>query len=153
MSQKILFHTLTGAWMALVKSFQSHFTTFSIHAFVKDNDEMKQVPLAFVVISGKKKLDYKRVVTAIKTLIPSKINLKCIVADFESALWKSVPSVFPTVPIRGCVFHWTQAIWRKIQALGLAPTYRDCKGSHTYMRKIMALPFLVLVCVLTTFIK
>jgi len=40
------------------------------------------------------------------------------VMDFEASLWKAVESVFPDQTRRGCVFHWTQAVYRKIQALG-----------------------------------
>jgi hypothetical protein len=36
--------------------------------------------------------------------------------------------VFPSLPslksIQGCVFHWTQAIWRKVQAVGLTTPYQ-----------------------------
>ena len=38
---------------------------YSIHSFVKQNGEVKQVPLAFVLMSGKRKHDYRRVLTAV----------------------------------------------------------------------------------------
>ena len=38
-----------------------------------------------------------------------------VVADFESG----VKSRLPQVTLRGCAFHWGQAVWRKIQELGL----------------------------------
>ena len=47
------------------------------------------------------------------------------------------------VPRRhGCVFHWTQAVWRHVQSLGLAQTYMERKGVYSFVRLILALPFL-----------
>ena len=33
----------------------------TVHGFMKSGDEMKQVPLMFVMISGKRKQDYRKV--------------------------------------------------------------------------------------------
>ncbi len=115
---------------------------YSIHAFVKQNGDVKQVPLVFVLMSGKRKCDYRRVLKAVQNLLPDHIELQCVVADFESALWRAVEKVFPDAGIKGCVFHWTQAIWRKVQALGLASTYQNNDAAHKFIRQIMALPFL-----------
>jgi len=49
---------------------------------------------------------------------------------------------FPDVRIKGCVFHWTQALWRKIQELGLQHQYQNEQGTYLYLRKFMALLFL-----------
>ncbi|XP_031553270.1 uncharacterized protein LOC116290391 [Actinia tenebrosa] len=37
----------------------------------------------------------------------------------------------------GCVFHWSQAVWRKVQELGLTLPYEN-----DFIRKLLALPFL-----------
>lgn len=36
---------------------------------------------------------------------------------------KAMRKGFPTASIKGCVFHFTQAVWRKTQELGLKTTY------------------------------
>ena len=59
---------------------------YSIHSFVKQNGEVKQVPLAFVLMSGKRKHDYHQVLTAVRNLLPEEIKVQCDVADFEAAL-------------------------------------------------------------------
>ena len=46
------------------------------------------------------------------------------------------------ISIRGCVFHWIQAVWHKNQELGLHTVYIEQEAVHKYVRKLMALPFL-----------
>ena len=44
------------------------------------------------------------------------MQVKKITVDFEAALWKACRSVLPCVKLQGCVFHWTQALWRKVNS-------------------------------------
>ena len=59
---------------------------FSVHCFLKKNGELKQVPLAFALMSGQKKTDYKKVIKKIKDLLPTPPAVMKIVADFEVAI-------------------------------------------------------------------
>ena len=113
----------------------------SNHAFFTSGDSTKQVPLLFVIMSGKSKQDYKRVHKAVIKLLPS-IRVETITIDFESAMWKAIHRVLPTVQIFGCFFHWAQAVWRKVQALGLQSAYTSDNATHKYIMKLMSLPYL-----------
>ena len=42
------------------------------------------------------------------------LAVRQVTVDFEKALWSALREVLPTVKIQGCVFHWTQAVWRKV---------------------------------------
>ncbi|XP_063447222.1 uncharacterized protein LOC134726731 [Mytilus trossulus] len=75
-------------------------------------------------MSRRRKKDYKKVLSSLITMLPDQLKVKLFVADFESGLWRALTSVFDDPVIQGCVFHWTQAIWRKTQELGLQPTTR-----------------------------
>jgi hypothetical protein len=44
--------------------------------------------------------------------------IKVVLTDFESALIGALKVVFPNIRHKGCYFHLSQAIWRKIQFLG-----------------------------------
>ena len=48
----------------------------------------------------------------------------------------------PRVAVKGCVFHWTQAVWRRVQDLGLKPAYSQRNSIYNYIRQLLALPFL-----------
>ncbi|XP_046563982.1 uncharacterized protein LOC124272806 [Haliotis rubra] len=63
-------------------------------------------------------------------------------ADFERGVWRAVRGLLPMVEIRGCVFHWEQAIRRKVQALGLDNEFHKGQESYRTIKKLMALPYL-----------
>lgn len=99
-----------------------------------------QLPLLYVLMSGKKKRDYKAVFRMVKDLLPS-MSLQEIILDYEMAMWKAADSIFPAVTVRGCAFHWGQAVWRKVQDLGLhiwsertpTPSARRSWPSHIFL--------------------
>ena len=41
----------------------------------------------------------------------------------EAALWCAIREIILSIP--GCQFHWSQAIWHKVQDLGLAVAYME----------------------------
>ena len=113
----------------------------SIHAFIKQGDTQKQLPLAFVLMSCKTKIDYEAVLSAIKDLLEEN-ELEEVMIDFEAAMWGAVREIFPEVGVKGCTFHWVQTVWKKVQELGLVNGYMHDEGTHIFLRKLMALPFL-----------
>lgn len=92
-------------------------------------------------MSGKRKKDYVKVLKTIKRMTKNR-KLEKIVVDFERAMWTAIPHVFPDVLVRGCSFHWSQCIWRKIQNIGLAPAYKHDNATHNLCRQFLALPYL-----------
>lgn len=103
---------------------------------------MKQLPFCFVIMSGQKSKDYKAVLTAILDLLPAAPNVSSFVIDFEAGLWKALRSVFDDPVIYGCAFHFGQALWRKVQELGLQTSYSKRDSVYKLVRKVFALPFL-----------
>ena len=115
---------------------------YSIHVFIRSEGNVKQVPVAFVVMSGKRKRDYIAVFRHLKSVLPQQPAVREIVLDFEKAVWRASSKVFPTASIKGCAFHWSQSVWRKMQEIGLQTLYTSDSGINTYCRKILALPLL-----------
>ena len=115
---------------------------FTINAFVRQDDHAKQVPLLFVLMSSKRKHDYKKVLKKVLRMLPTTPSVEQVTADFETAVWGAFRKVLPEVQLLGCAFHWNQALWRKVQELGLQTAYMRDRATNGYIRRLMALPFL-----------
>ena len=57
-----------------------------------------------------------------------------------SAAMHAVRDVFPHTIQKGCVFHFSQALYRKVLTLGMSTAYIEREDK--YLRKVMSLPFL-----------
>ncbi|XP_062609085.1 uncharacterized protein LOC134270857 [Saccostrea cucullata] len=53
-----------------------------------------------------------------------------------------IREVFLAASIKGCVFHFTQAVWWKTQELGHKTTYSQREAGYRYIRMLMVLQFL-----------
>ena len=135
---KVLF--LDGTFKVVKAPFKQ---LFSFHTFLGDADcnNIKQISLIFVLMSSKKKKDYMAVFQKVKDHAPI-LELTHLILDFESSIWRAARIIFPDVHIRGCSFHWSQALWRKVQELGLVVAYNSVSAVHDYIRMLFALPYL-----------
>ena len=97
----------------------------------------------FVMMSGKRRRDYKKVLEAVLRALPDDPAVERLVTDFEAAMWRAAEHVLPEVAKQGCAFHWTQAVWRKAQEYGLAIAYREEPGTWDECRTLLTLRFLL----------
>jgi hypothetical protein len=119
---------------------------FTIHAFLRKDDNIKQVPLAFILMSSRKTKDYELVFRKVLETLPY-TRVKEIVSDFEKALWKCVRNLnsdkilktFKNVKHFGCAFHFTQAIYRKMQDIGLVVSYKKVHEVSEFCRRLMSI--------------
>ena len=93
------------------------------------------------MMSGRRKRDYTAVFKHTKEIIPT-MNPIRLTTDFEADIWYGARKIFPNIAINGCNFHWGQALWRKVQELGLAVAYRASGPINEYIKLLFALPCL-----------
>lgn len=65
------------------------------NAFVRNDVCTKQVPLLLVIMSGRKKKDYRAVFQALTEILPVSPVVSRITVDFERAVWTVLRQVFP----------------------------------------------------------
>ena len=75
------------------------------------------------------------------------IQATSVVCDFEMSIVIAIETELPNAQICACFFHFTQSLWRKIQDVGLASTYRQNDTVRKLLRKIVAVAFLPLAVV------
>ncbi len=72
------------------------------------------MPLAFVIMSHKRKKDYKAVFGKLIEIIEDPISgypkVEEIMSDFEAAVWVTLKELLPQSKMKGCGFHLNQAI-------------------------------------------
>lgn len=112
---------------------------YTIHALVGG----QTYPLIYSLLPDRKQATYERLLTLIKNAAEQQGNIfqpHTIQADFERAFHNAVSVVFPLCQIKGCYFHYTQAIWRNTQRHGLATLYRDDPEVNRLVRRAAILP-------------
>ena len=87
----------------------------------------------FCLMSSRRKIDYDGIFRHLLTLLGQPC-VQIVTSDFEAALWQSVRGVMPHVRLVGSLFHYTQAMYCQIQALGLQQSCQTDVGTKSLMR-------------------
>lgn len=107
----------------------------------------QMIPVVFALLPCKTQEVYIRLFGIISRLCHDRrlpFHPRQIQTDFEMAAICAIRISFPLADIRGCFFHYTQAIWRKVQTLGLAGAYRESPEVKTFVRRLAVLPLVPL---------
>ena len=108
------------------------------------------IPAIHCLLTNKDEELYVAVLQKIRELVPH-LEPGCVMLDWEQAARNAVKRVYRGIRMNGCWFHYTQAIWRKTQKCGLASTYRRNHECVSFVKKIMAIPFLPAELILPTY--
>ena len=79
-------------------------------------------PLVYFLLPGKTQEAYNTSFILLREAaqnIGLEVDPQRVLTDYELALQQSIAISFPQAEKKGCLFHYSQAIWRKVQSLGL----------------------------------
>jgi len=119
---------------------------YTVHALVN----RRTIPCVYALLQNKTQATYLELFEKLTTL---NANLKpaSIMVDFEMAVITTLERVFPDSEIKGCFFHLSQNIYRKIQESGLQQRYQEDSDFALKLRMIPALAFVPTVDVVEAF--
>ena len=98
-------------------------------------------PCIYALLPGKSRSVYESLWRIIQGKCPQ-LRLNRLVMDFEKAAATAVTNVFVDCTIDYCFFHLSQAVWRKIQQLGLSTLYVEDEQARQYCKMLCSLAFL-----------
>ena len=78
----------------------------------------QMIPVVYFLLPDKEKITYSRMFGLIQTCAASlNVSFKPMkfLTDFEAAILQSIHEVFPEATRKGCLFHFSQCIWRSVQ--------------------------------------
>ncbi|CAF4036620.1 unnamed protein product [Rotaria magnacalcarata] len=106
---------------------------------------IRTFPCVFGLLPNRLKLTYQFLFHELKSIaIQMKLDFapKIVMSDFEPAFMGVVKTEFSAATHSSCYSHFTQAIYRNIQRLGLCTIYNHDDDVKHFCRQLMALPLL-----------
>ena len=117
-------------------SLELFFQVYTIHSCTAN----RVLPCVYALLPNKQQATYHRLFEILKehqnALAPQNVMV-----DFELAVLSAIDALFPDSSKKGCFFHFSQVIFRKIQFLGLQVRYKDDEDFAHKVRMLTALAF------------
>ncbi|XP_022163168.1 uncharacterized protein LOC111028736 [Myzus persicae] len=98
-------------------------------------------PIKFALMSRKTARAYNALFKWLLEIEPQ-WTPQTIIIDFERAAMVSLKAIFNNVMIRGCWFHSSQALWRKVGKCGMIEICTRHQNAYDIIHMLMALPLL-----------
>ena len=104
------------------------------------------IPTFFCLLPNKRLQTYEDFFTQLHNALELEelsLSAEICMADFELNIRKSLKKVFPRIEVKGCHFHYSQAIWRRVHLRGFKVAYSKKKNKDfaTFVRMCIALPY------------
>ena len=96
------------------------------------------IPVSHILMSGRKEGLYAAAFNLLKDRVPD-FNPIHAMADFEQAIKNALITIFPNLDVRGCRFHFGQAIIKKLKSVGLQSDYLNTPAIKKWGKKYVAL--------------
>ena len=110
---------------------------YTIHVYKYNN----MICCAYFCLPNKTANTYVKMLQMIQQRIP--IRATRFQIDYEGAARNAINQVFPDKTTKGCFFHYTQCLWRKVQQIGLVTDYNTGEGPvRDMVRRTAGLPLL-----------
>ena len=129
-----------GTFKTVPSLFYQLYVIHGLKGVTKPMKDGHLLPSLFVLLPNKLQETYHKMWNQVKILCPDACPTNLIV-DFEKAAINAFESHFLQTQVKGCFFHLTQNVWRKIQELGLKKKYQQDSSFALQIRKIPALAF------------
>ena len=108
------------------------------------------IPLVFGYLPGKETKDYETFFSLVLQLVSdtqgkeAKLTCKKLLCYFEKAIHKAAKNVFNIksglqVKVKGCFFHFSSALWKRVQKAGMVRQYADYKDVRKLVRSCVGL--------------
>ena len=94
----------------------------------------------YALLPNKQEATYECLLRQVQALTPGAAPTSVII-DFERAALNALDTVYPATEKKGCLFHLSKAIYRRVQSEGLQPDYENNVQFRTNIRSLAALAF------------
>ena len=125
----------------------SSYQLYTMHAFVSEEG----MPVVWALLPNKSKATYIEMFTAVQRALVEKHGnngqSRSFLVDFELAAIDAIGTVFPESRVKGCTFHFRQALMRHAADEGLRTAYvnQDPPEVRNWIREIMGMTLLPVV--------
>ena len=92
----------------------SSYQVYTVHGYVNG----EALALAWALLPNKTQQSYQKMFTALRDAFVNAIGdvgRRIFLTDFEAAAINAIKSTFPESVVKGCVFHFRQALNRRLQ--------------------------------------
>lgn len=116
---------------------------FTVHGLYQG----RCIVLVMALLVDKTVASYRQVLATVKDKTREltdnqRFRPRKVVIDMEMSLLVALETEFPRARISACYFHFCQALWRKVQELGLTRPFRRDERLRIMIEKIMAIGYL-----------
>ncbi|CAF4950134.1 unnamed protein product, partial [Rotaria magnacalcarata] len=122
-----------------------YYQLFTLHSMMTN----AITPLVYGLLTGKSAEDYNLFIE--KMLEQDNFQPESIMTDFETGTIKLVKDMLPNILHKGCLFHFSQAVWRQVQSKGLTTKYNEDEVFRLNAKQLIALAFAPLDQIITGF--